>query len=54
MPACLYTTICRQPVIDDDSKEQVFTLSNSAQFEIIVSFVLVLCKYFSWSFFFSK
>lgn len=26
-PSCLYTTVCRQPVIDEDSKEQIFTLS---------------------------
>lgn len=39
LPSCLYTTICRQPVIDDDSKEQIFTLSTagSQSFEISVS-----------------
>lgn len=38
MPSCLYTTVCRQPVIDDDSKEQIFTLAGNQQtFEISVS-----------------
>lgn len=38
MPSCLYTTKCRQPVLDEDSKELIFTLSGPAQFEISVSF----------------
>lgn len=44
MPSCLYTTICREPVIDEDSKEQVFTLSASGPqtFEISVGFVFSL------------
>lgn len=37
MPSCLYTTICRQPVIDDASKEQIFTLTGPQTFEITVS-----------------
>lgn len=38
MPSCLYTTVCRQPVIDADSKEQIFTLTKADQtFEITVS-----------------
>lgn len=39
VPSCLYTTVCRQPVIDDDSKELVFTVSTpgSQSFEITVS-----------------
>lgn len=27
VPACTYTTTCRQPVIDDESREQVFSIS---------------------------
>lgn len=49
MPSCLYTTICRQPVIDEDSKEQIFTLTASGPqtFEIRVGFLLVfnLCVF---------
>lgn len=39
VPSCLYTTVCRQPVIDDESKELVFTISTpgSQSFEIIVN-----------------
>lgn len=46
MPTCLYTTVCRQPVIDDEDKEQVFILPASAQFEISVSLVLVVSEDF--------
>lgn len=47
MPSCLYTTVCRQPVIDEDSKEQIFTLTPSGPqtFEISVGF----SKVFSFS-----
>lgn len=40
VPSCLYTTVCRQPVIDEDSKEQVFTLSQpgSQSFQLTVRF----------------
>lgn len=36
VPSCLYTTVCRQPVIDDVSKEQIFILGtpDSQQFQI--------------------
>lgn len=42
MPSCLYTTICRQPVIDEDSKEEVFTLSAPTKIEISVRFILMM------------
>lgn len=38
LPSCLYTTVCRQPVIDEDSKELIFHVSTpgSQSFEITV------------------
>lgn len=43
LPTCLYTTVCRQPVIDEDSKEQIFVLlkGGSQTFQITVSFTLL-------------
>lgn len=38
-PSCLYTTICRQPVIDGESREQVFTFTRGSQtLQIMVNF----------------
>lgn len=43
VPSCLYSTVCRQPVIDDDSKEQIFTFDTPGRkfFQISVSTLLV-------------
>lgn len=49
MPSCLYTTICRQPVIDEDSKEQIFTLTTSGPqtFEISVGLLCFVLDFSS-------
>lgn len=49
VPSCLYSTVCRQPVIDEDSKEQLFTFNTPGpkSFRISVSklnYFLVLQK----------
>lgn len=42
VPSCLYTTVCRQPVIDDAYKELVFNISTpgAQSFEIVVNIIV--------------
>lgn len=43
VPSCLYTTVCRQPVIDDESREQVFLISTPGSQSLQIS-VRILCS----------
>lgn len=37
VPSCLYTTVCRQPVIDEESREQIFVFNVPGSLQISVS-----------------
>lgn len=41
VPSCLYTTVCRQPVVDEESKEQVFIVSTAGSQSFVITVSLL-------------